>query len=756
MAVPASTSEFLDLLNKSGVADQKKLEGYLLRQQSSGVAPTDPKMLAALLVRDGYLTQFQAEQLLAGKWKRFSIGKYKVLERLGSGGMGSVFLCEHKLMRRRVAVKVLPTAKAADQAALDRFYREARAVAALDHPNIVHAYDIDQDENLHFLVMEYVDGASLQEIIKRAGPIDVLRSCHYMKQSALGLEHAHISGLVHRDIKPANILIDRTGQVKILDMGLARFFNDEEDILTRKYDENVLGTADYLAPEQAVDSHVVDIRADIYGLGATFYFILTGKTPFGEGTIAQKLMWHQSKMPKPIHEVMPTVPESLWAIIAKMMAKEPKDRFQRPEEIAHALEPFTRTPIGPPPEKEMPHLSLAATGVAPVAVADPDTTISTGSGTPLPNLGVKAMPIAPGSKGSGKAVATPAPATPAPARPATPAPTPAARASGLRPIAPAPITAGPPLPQPILTTAPSSSSSATLEEKAPWESLTDTVDPALKADTQRSGRRLAVTPPKVNQDQRQKAIRIASIAAGIGLFVLAALTVKYIFFAPSTQPHGPVARPKLEVGQNVTPGPFAFKSIQAALRSAKAGDIIELLDPEHKESLVVEGRSNMATDVTIQAAPGIDVVWTPARKEEVSPILRLSGAKNFHIKGKGITLDGNFDGKRKVNDLVLLTGKSPGLRLEDLQFKGFGKTAVTIFNLAGSAEAPVKLANLQTTTISTEKPAAAIFLDANPSVDPRQNVFIEIHPDCQFQGIDPAKAIKSRDPSVNGEGVSLK
>src|SRR5262249_50912874 len=210
-------------------------------------------------------------------------GTYRVLERLGWGGMGLVYLCEHKLMRRRVAVKGLPSAKSKDPAALDRFQREARAVAALDHPNIVHAYDIDQDESLHFLVMEYVDGASLQEIVKKVGPMDVHRAAHYMQQTCLGLEHAHDAGLVHRDIKPGNILVDRSGVVKVLDMGLARFFNDEEDILTKKYDENVLGTADYLAPEQALDSHGVDIRADIYSLGATFYFLLTGRTPFGEG-----------------------------------------------------------------------------------------------------------------------------------------------------------------------------------------------------------------------------------------------------------------------------------------------------------------------------------------------------------------------------------------------------------------------------------------------------------------------------------------
>ena len=266
---------------------------------------------------------FQAEQFLQGKWRRFTIGKYKVLERLGSGGMGSVYLCEHMLMRRRVAVKVLPAAKAEDSSSLERFYREARAVAALDHPNIVRAYDIDQDENLHFLVMEHVDGSSLQEIIKRTGGMDVLRAAHYMRQAALGLQHAHeTAALVHRDIKPGNILVDRQGTVKILDMGLARFFHDEDDVLTKKYDESVLGTADYLAPEQALDSHAVDIRADIYSLGATFYFCLTGRTPFDGGTVAQKLIWHQTRAPKPVRSFRPEVPDGIVAIVEKMMAKD--------------------------------------------------------------------------------------------------------------------------------------------------------------------------------------------------------------------------------------------------------------------------------------------------------------------------------------------------------------------------------------------------------------------------------------------------
>ncbi len=346
MAAAADGREFIELVRKSDVADSKRLDAYL--QQIRVPLPATAAETAGQLVEAGLLTTYQAEQILQGKWKRFSIGKYRILDRLGKGGMGSVFLCEHKLMHRRVAVKVLPAARANDPIALERFYREARAAAALDHPNIVHAYDIDQDESLHFLVMEYVEGSNLQDIVTTRGPLDVAHACHYMRQTAQGLEHAHHQGMVHRDIKPSNLLVDRKGLVKILDMGLARFFREGEQTLTKGFDENVLGSVDYLAPEQAEDSHDVDIRADIYSLGATFYFLLTGRTLFGEGTAAQKLMWHLQKEPRPITEIRADVPASLERVIARMLAKKPTQRYQLPSEVADALLPFVppgmRTP----------------------------------------------------------------------------------------------------------------------------------------------------------------------------------------------------------------------------------------------------------------------------------------------------------------------------------------------------------------------------------------------------------------------------
>jgi serine/threonine protein kinase len=359
MPAPTTVPEFLDLVRRSGLIPELKLDELLERQRSAGTLPQAIDPIATLLVRESLLTFFQAKQLKLGRYKRFTIGtKYRLLELIGAGGMGAVYLCEHTLMRRLVALKVLPVEKLEDKSNEERFYREARAVAALDHPNIVRAYDIDHYERLHFLVMEYVDGTSLQEIVaryvmekKQFAPI---RAAHYIAQAAVGMQHGHELGMVHRDIKPGNLLLDRAGVIKVLDMGLARFFNKQQDSVTEKYDDKcVLGTADYLAPEQAV-SNMVDIRADIYALGGTLYFMLTGQTPFPDGTIAAKLVAHQTKEPKPVESFRQDVPQGLLAVLRKMMAKEPAERYQEPIEVAEALTEWADQPITPPPAREMP------------------------------------------------------------------------------------------------------------------------------------------------------------------------------------------------------------------------------------------------------------------------------------------------------------------------------------------------------------------------------------------------------------------
>ena len=359
MSVPSSVEELLQLIRKSGMVDEGKLTEYL--RGTGRALPGDPRDAADAMVLGGLLTAFQAEQFLLGKWRGFTIGKYKLLERVGVGGMGQVFLCEHMFMKRRVAIKVLPPAKAEQPAALGRFYREARAAGSLEHPNIVRTHDIDQDGNLHFIVMEYVDGTNLLDLVKKFGPMDIGRATHTIRQVALGLDFAFRGGIIHRDIKPGNILVDRLGAIKLLDLGLARFYKDTTDMLTVKYDDKiVLGTADYVAPEQVANSHSVDVRADIYALGASFYFVLAGHPPFPNGTVSQKLLWHRTKDPTPIRQIRPEVPEGIAAIVAKMMHKDVNQRFLTPADVVEALELWEPAEVPLPAREEMPQLSLAA------------------------------------------------------------------------------------------------------------------------------------------------------------------------------------------------------------------------------------------------------------------------------------------------------------------------------------------------------------------------------------------------------------
>ena len=357
MPAPASVAEFVEVVRKSGLVPDDKLQTEIARFRATAAPPQSVDQFCTALVRAGLLTRFQSKQMKIGRYKRFEIAdKYRLLELLGVGGMGAVYLCEHMFMKRLVALKVLPVEKLQDPSALHRFYREARAVAALDHPNIVRAYDIDKFEQLHFLVMEYVDGTSIQEAVARFGPLDPARAANYVAQSAHGLHHAHELGMVHRDVKPGNLLLERTGVVKILDMGLARFFEQKQDNVTEQFDNNcVLGTADYLAPEQAI-SNVVDIRADLYALGGSFYFMLTGRLPFPDGTIAHKLLCHQNQEPRPVREFRKDVPPELLAVLHRLMRKDPAERYQTPAELFDALAPWTDGEPVPPPAKEMPDL----------------------------------------------------------------------------------------------------------------------------------------------------------------------------------------------------------------------------------------------------------------------------------------------------------------------------------------------------------------------------------------------------------------
>jgi serine/threonine protein kinase len=330
---------FLDLLRRSGLVENDQLNELLLRltNDSGDAALSDSDLIADRLEEAGLVSRWQCEKLMEGRHKGFFLKNYKLLDHLGTGGMSSVYLAEHVLMHRRVAIKVLPQKRVEDSSYLARFHREAQAAAALDHRNIVRAYDVDNDGNTHYLVMEYVEGRDLQAMVKDAGPLEPAVAADYIRQAALGLEHAHQAGLIHRDVKPANLLVDRSNVVKVLDLGLARFTGEDRASLTVAYDENVLGTADYLAPEQALDSHGVDARADIYSLGCSLYFLLTGHPPFPDGTLPQRLMMHQKHPPPSIKKERPDVPDDLIRVCLRMMAKKPAARFQSAAKVAEVL-----------------------------------------------------------------------------------------------------------------------------------------------------------------------------------------------------------------------------------------------------------------------------------------------------------------------------------------------------------------------------------------------------------------------------------
>ncbi|QDT08589.1 serine/threonine protein kinase [Planctomycetes bacterium K23_9] len=340
---PQLTSErLIRLIAKSKLVDQSKADKLVakIREKHGGELPEDPKRVARYFEKQGLLTAWHNEKLLNGKYKGFFLGKYKLLGHIGTGGMSSVYLAEHVRLQDRRAIKVLPKARVKDASYLARFQLEAKAIASLNHPNIVLAYDIDNDGDVHYIVMEYVDGLDLQQLVKRDGAIDPSTAADLIAQGARGLAHAHERGVIHRDVKPANLLIDQNGVVRLLDMGLALVSADDEESLTVANNENVLGTADYLAPEQALNSHTVDHRADIYGLGCTLYFLLTGKPPFSDGTLAQRIAKHQTEMPTSIRQLRPDVPGEMEGICVKMIQKDPSYRYQTATDVALVLEKF--------------------------------------------------------------------------------------------------------------------------------------------------------------------------------------------------------------------------------------------------------------------------------------------------------------------------------------------------------------------------------------------------------------------------------
>jgi serine/threonine-protein kinase len=335
-----SLDKFIGFLERSNLIAPERLARVAgeWKRRASLAELDDARYFADHLVGADLLTRWQAAKLLDGRHRGFLLGKYKLLDHLGSGGMSSVYLAEHVLMQRLVAVKVLPQHRVSDSSYLARFHLEGQCAAALDHRNIVRAYDLDNEGKIHYLVMEYVEGHDLQAEVAHSGPLDFHAAAGCIAQAAAGLEHAHQAGLVHRDIKPANLLVDRHGTVKILDMGLAKFAAAKGPSSQLARDDQVLGTADYVAPEQTVNSSTVDHRADIYSLGCTLYFLLTGHPPFAWGSPAERIAAHQRRVPPSVKLDRPDAPEPLVVICQRMIEKSVENRYQTAGEVRAALE----------------------------------------------------------------------------------------------------------------------------------------------------------------------------------------------------------------------------------------------------------------------------------------------------------------------------------------------------------------------------------------------------------------------------------
>jgi WD40 repeat protein/serine/threonine protein kinase len=379
---------FQELLRTGNLLSMDELERVVA--EITSVEFDTARDFALWLVERNWVTRWQAQMMLAGS-NRFFLGKYKLLERIGSGGMGTVFKAQQTGLGRFVALKVMSDALMGDEQSVARFHREIRSAAALEHPHIVATFDADCVGGKHFLVMEYVDGQNLQALAKQRGRLPMEEACEYIRQAALGLAHAHERGMIHRDIKPANLLVaySTTGQpgagnvalsegspaqavVKILDFGLARLANESHGDTALTQTGQIMGTADYIAPEQARDTKAADIRSDLYSLGCTLFRLLAGEVPFKGQSVMEKLMARALEEAPRIRTRCPDLPVALEECVARMMARDPASRFQTPSEVVAAMAHFAAAP----------------------GIALPVPRSPIGWGTPVPGMGLDRIDMA--------------------------------------------------------------------------------------------------------------------------------------------------------------------------------------------------------------------------------------------------------------------------------------------------------------------------------------------------------------------------
>ncbi len=343
--------EFLEQLRQSKLLSDEQLADALARFPDG----TPMHEMTAALVELGLLTAYQINRLWSGQSKGLVLGQYRILEELGRGGFGRVYKAVHRFMNRTVALKVVNPDLLEDDEARAMFRREILAANQLNHPNIVMAYDANEDGDTLFLVMEYVEGQTLHQLVRSQGPLPIGLGCAMLQQAARALQFAHELGMVHRDIKPLNMLIprDTTSQltggaaalapsskplIKIMDFGLARLRGKgTASGLTLQKDKGFMGTPDYVSPEQARNVHDVDIRSDLYSLGCSFYFAFAGQPPFKGGTALETIVQHLEGEAEPLEKCRPEMPAALASVIRRLMAKEPAQRFQGPADVVAEL-----------------------------------------------------------------------------------------------------------------------------------------------------------------------------------------------------------------------------------------------------------------------------------------------------------------------------------------------------------------------------------------------------------------------------------
>jgi serine/threonine protein kinase len=353
---PASAKPSLDIfiknLVRSGLMDRTQVDDAL-----RALPPADQgssEALANHLVRIGKITRFQAQKIMNGAVVGLVLGPFQVLAPLGKGGMGNVYLSRDSRNRNLVALKVLPPKRAKEEDRLRlRFQREMSLSRMLDHPRLAHSYDAGVCHTVHYIAMEFIPGQSMFKMVSSSGPLPVARAARLFAEVTEGLEHAHSQGLIHRDLKPSNIIVTPNDHAKVLDMGLAiiqgEVANDRTIVGGQGY---VVGTMDYLAPEQAEDAFNVDGRADIYSMGCSLYYVLTGRPPFPGGNALQKIMRHYTEEPMPVEQVNPKIPREFGVIVRKMMAKKVAERYATMAAVRKDLLPWAKGEPELPLDKE--------------------------------------------------------------------------------------------------------------------------------------------------------------------------------------------------------------------------------------------------------------------------------------------------------------------------------------------------------------------------------------------------------------------